>query len=696
MLLSLFFVSCGPKVAIRIEGAEKTPVLKIVEQEINTFFTSASNASCEFILRKDTAFTDGDFAYEIKKKGNGYEVTLTGSGETEISHALYSFLESLGYQFNLGGAVAPEKIDLAQTFKDQPTETVHPAIRWRGIRQHVNFPMDISSYPLEEAKEYLRNMLRLRFNKLAVHSYPLQWYKTEMNGETQYAGHFFYGNRHPIPDIPVMKDHIRFNKEYFVIPEIESVYLDEAKCSDAAIRWMQQLLDYAKEIGLTVSLSIEQRRAETLEDAVNTARIVAETYPMIDQLEFITEEMGGWGLGSSPEQLQATVIEQFGKEYWDSPLIREAVAHKNNDLENLFYQAGRNIRAIKTIQADPQLNARMPPITIGTYCSNPLFSRVVSQLYRQLLPDTEITIMPAHGSRNVNRNFRQAITDPDDMARTILYSWVEFDGLMFLQQNCIKGIHDVVEYIGETMGDRQGHALLFNHWRTEENRTAARYGALATLYGAIPETEFYGRMADELDLADKEAYTKGMKLLDEADWEATVKLPNIGFCWVGAWNGGGSYPWMDRNEILRIRDIYEEAGNLLVGAFRNTTSEAGRDYLQFLGNRTACTIVYLTAFEAGCAIQDIKPEKDGTYNEAQKAEYVQACNNALVIFDQYMKLHAYMLPDRGCEGTLINTWYAPVRGLKILRNKVGGIDENDPIASSTSETAPPLPIFYQE
>ena len=698
VLLSLFFVSCAApgKVSVSYAGDETT-VIKTVKEEINELFAPRlTKGACGFTLVRDASLTDGDFAYVVEASGkNKYEIILSGSGDIEIAHAFYTLLENAGYQFNIGGAVIPDVLDMEKVASERPSEKVRPAVRWRGIRQHVNFPMDISSYPIGEAKEYLKNMLRMRFNKLAVHSYSSQWYNVEVNGKQQYAGHFFYGNRHPIPDDTVVRNHIRFNEEYFVIPEIEPVYLDEPRCSEAAVEWMDKLTSYARELGMEVSMSADPNKEKDLDDVMNIVRFIAEHYPAVTQLELISEEMGGWGEGATAEQLHKTIVSEFGPEALEIPLVKEAVANSNSDLERLFYQTGRNIRAIRLIESDPSLKDRFSSLMVGSYCTNPLFTRMIYQLTRKELPGHDVTVLPAHGSRRVNDHFRQAVTDPEDMARAVLYSWIEFDGLMFLQQNCVRGIHDVAAYMQQTMGGRQVNALLFNHWRTEENRTAARYAALATIYGAIPEDEFYARMADELGIAGTEDYRRAMKMLDDADWDATNNLPNIGFCWVGAWNGGGSFTWMPREAIRRIRDMYQQTGEILSGVLKKTSSPAGRSYLDFLCNRTACTVVYLNAFEAGCAIQDIKPAADGSYSESQKQQYVQACNEALVIFDQYMYLHTRLMPDRGTEGTLINTWQAPVRGLKILRNKVGGIAEDDPM-SSTSATAPPLPIFYQE
>lgn len=62
--------------------------------------------------------------------------------------------------------------------------------------------MDISSYSLKEAKEYIRNLARMRMNAITFHSYNGQWHPYRKDGQRVPAGHFFYGQRHSLPSRP--------------------------------------------------------------------------------------------------------------------------------------------------------------------------------------------------------------------------------------------------------------------------------------------------------------------------------------------------------------------------------------------------------------------------------------------------------------------------------------------------------------
>lgn len=60
------------------------------------------------------------------------------------------------------------------------------------------------------------------------------------------------------------------------------------------------------------------------------------------------------------------------------------------------------------------------------------------------------SIMPSYGSDGVALNFDAIVTSKDNLEKTELYSWIEFDGLMYLQQNGIVGIAEFIEKMEAT------------------------------------------------------------------------------------------------------------------------------------------------------------------------------------------------------------------------------------------------------
>src|SRR5262249_22168397 len=153
-----------------------------------------------------------DFAWSIE--GSDNRVTLKGHDAVGVLHAVYTALERAGYVFEITGARLSPNATI-DNLRDWST-TVQPAVNWRGIRQHINFPMDISGYPLDEALDYIRNLARLRFNHISFHSYPDQWYAVDLPSQKTLAGGYFYGQRYDLPDHPLIRRVVR-NQNVFCI-----------------------------------------------------------------------------------------------------------------------------------------------------------------------------------------------------------------------------------------------------------------------------------------------------------------------------------------------------------------------------------------------------------------------------------------------------------------------------------------------
>ena len=672
--------------------------LSMVQSELDSLMKiyasgTGDNANYEFIYAKDKELLDGSFAYSISKND---KVLFSGEDEMAISHAAYTFLEELGFLFDITGISTPEKF---KTVSSAVQDTViTPKIRWRGIRQHVNFPMDISSYSASDAKEYIDCLVRLRFNKLAIHSYPGQWYETKAeDGNLAYAGNFFYGNKHFQHDNELLRRMVPENDTLFCIPEAEKFKNDEKATSSFAVQWMQELVRYSKERGLYIQFSFEPRTA-SIERAIMIAKDVYKTYPTIDALELITDETGGWGPGCTSEEVKATLKKYFPEDIANNQTVLKPIQAKQSDLNALYSQIGANSRAIQQLEAENAISGA--ELKLGIYCSVTKYTEGAYRLARLSLPNTKIALLSSHGSDGVARAIPTVLSSVEDLKQTEIYSWIEFDGLMFTLQNANNGNEQLANVINE-IGNKSDYvpSILFNHWRTAENRTAARYASDMTIKGAYDTGDFYTDYAKKIGLSDAASYDKAMRLINDADSYSTKSLGNIGFCWMGAWRKNrGLGPYIHNAKALdKTREMYIDAGNLLASLTESAAvGSNAHNYLSFLGNRTVCSIFYLDAFKEMTNLRGIKKNKQGAISAKDKEQFKTVSNKALRIFDEYMYVHAKMMPDRGCKGTLVNVWNAPIRGLKEQRADFCGIPMNTLPASSEPIDAPPLPIFYDD
>ena len=673
-------------------------ILQFAKEELKLHLASVGinekNTRFDFSFKNDVELKNGAFSYNIRKSAKKINVIFSGSDEISMVHAVHGFLEHLGFQFEFTGTIAPSSIK-SDTLSNGSYTTI-PFVRWRGIRQHVNFPMDISSYPIEEAKTYLKNMIRMRFNKLAVHSYPNLWHEVHTGDSIEYAGNFFYNRPHEIPSIPIIKNNIRFNDKYFVIPAIEPHYADRIRKSAMAVDWMKELLSYAKSIGLRIQFSVEPRTRGDVNYILDNCKSAIQNYPMIDELEVITEELGGWGNACSDTAVRKVLVNHFGKAVLEDTLVTNVIRKNQTDLDNLLNQLGRNIKALKILNKEPMVASGKISLKLGIYCTIQPYAAMAYHLARKYMASTELTIMPGHGSVRTANNFAKVQATATDLAKTTVFSWIEFDGLMFTQQNPIAGIESLANDLGARNKGQQVNAIIFNHWRTAENRTAAKYAALTSLMGPIKKNDFYATYAKRLGIADTNAFVANMNKLEEIDQLSTNDLPNVGFCWVGAWLQGAPYTWMNRSMLQKVNNMYDSVGASLEEIKKYTSNTAGKTYLDFLCNRIGTSSLYLKAFSAGAAIQTIEKDGTGKYAETAPARATSICNQALLLFEKYMEMHTKMMPDRGTEGTLINLWHGPMYGLKVLRKTIGNIPMDAPIKEEKSSDAPPLPILIKK
>lgn len=538
-LIAVLPVQCADRsVYISIHGFNETEALRLAEKDLSDLMGQAMQKEnvtdkYRFTLVRDTACRLGSFqCMEVAPCSFEFKA----ADEVSVSHAVYTFLERLGYTFDITSTLVPEHFDFDNIKGCEFNVT--PKVRWRGIRQHVNFPMDISSYPIDEAKEYLNNLLRLRFNKLAVHSYPGFWHEQPQGDSILYGGNFFYDSPHFYQNNELLKRHVRYNDSLYCIPEMESIYFDAPLKSKKTMAWMRELLEHAKALGFYIQFSFEPRTM-TLDNTAEVAAHIAETYPMIDALELMTEEMGGWGASCTRQEVEHTVERFWGKEMLKDTVVMSCIRERQSDLNSLYTQLGQNMQTVEYLKK----RNFSKDLKLGIYCTTG-YAPAAYHLVRKIQPDVPVALMPSHGSDGVNRGIRKPVHNTNDLDATEIYSWIEFDGLMYLQQNAIKGINDLLAYTDTLSGETQLSSVCFNHWRTCENRVTARFASEASLGGSKQVDDFYKDYARRVGL-DEALFGKIMDEINRLDSFSTTALGNIGF-------------WPDRRmEKLRIVQMDE-------------------------------------------------------------------------------------------------------------------------------------------
>ncbi|ANE49727.1 hypothetical protein [Flavisolibacter tropicus] len=640
-----------------------------------TYTPHRSSADWVISLKSNSSLPECAFAIKCFTKNKKQYVELTGATDKDIPCAVYTLLEKAGYTFEFGSYTLGGKINKAAI--QHYSDTIVPLVKYRGIRQHINFPMDISSYSLPDAKEYIRNLARMRFNFIAFHSYPGQWYELKKKDTVEYAGKFFYGDRHDIPDNALLKKKVH-NKKTFCIPEIEPWFDTIPKRSQMAMQWLHEVMSEAKRVGMKLQFSFEPRNKSTdVQSTLDAMQQIFKRYPQIDVMEMITEEGGGWGPRNTADETKTILTSFFGKEILNDTVLTSPIQAVQSDLGYIYGQIGHILKAMDVAKRQKM---KLPSLKLGIYCTNQ-YNVAAYHLARKFLPADRICILPAHGSAYVAKATPKVLQNEDNWANSTIYSWLEFDGMMYLQQDAINGIHQLFEGQPSDSGPYRINTIAFNHWRTEENKITARYAALATLYGAEVPAIFYKEYAKRIGISSPDTFGNAMLLLQKA---FSAHTSNIGFAWKGYWRNG--FNFVSNNELKNMMQLYGEARQELGKCAAGNKTPYAQQTVAFLDNRLRATIIYLQAFRKANELKE-----PGISND----QYNAISNDVLALFEECMKVYAEMMPDRGCEGTLINLYLSPVQGIKISRQKKTGVPLDEPLKPGTHFDAPAPPIFKE-
>jgi len=651
---------------------ELTDILLNVGKEI---CTSESDADIIIELSTDKALPIG--AYSVC--GNKKTVCLNGHSENEALLAVYLALEKAGIFFDAAGIHTSAKgVDL--TVLLQTCETVKPFVRYRGIRQHINFTMDISSYRIEDAKEYIRSLARMRMNAITFHSYSGMWHNN--------PGHFFYGKLFDIPSEDYIKDKVEGNKK-FISPECEKLINDEKEVGKFAVDFLRELIDTAKEAGMWVTLSVEMN--DNLDMLAETMRF----YPNIDELEFVTSELGVFAPADQTyTEVLNKAIELFGNGILDADGKLPGLYPDKEVPPRIWDTIHELSRGIYAYNNKDKIfeKGNEKPIRMGLYvlCRDSLY--ITKRIMDVCLPKDMIrTYLPAHGTEAVVDTLKYMQFEPSDFQKTVVHSWIEFDGNMYIQQNSAGAIEHTVEFLRDFTGAESVHAVYFNHWRTSENLIPIAYSAAAT-ERIMPLNDFSVLTADRYGF-DKDAFAHAISEAGKFDTFCRDELFNVGFCFLDCWKNFPGIGWTDNWKIESIEAAIVRASEMIKifkSAVTDATTEKGRAFIELIANRYRTTVLHIEMIRRLVNIRGICGNNNKDLTEEQKNAVAASIGAAGEMFESYLREYTLNMPDRGCQGLVVD-YYATMKGyLGYLSNFYLGTTVEE-VEKRAGETAPPPP-----
>lgn len=592
------------------------------------------------------ALEGADRRYSIRRtEENGRIIlTLAGTDPAAVLYAMYRLLERGGMYFDICGhglKAGHDCLDFEEAFACEDADITF-GFRYRGIRQHINFPMDISSYRLGEAKEYIRSIARAGYDHITFHSYLGMWHGEK---SADGGGGFFYNQLYRLPDDISLRDKID-NREIFCVPELEPYSDDHASRGKAAHAWLNALIGTAKEYSMHVTLSVEPLMKRSAEENAEMVRALTDGYPLIDGIEILSPEQGGDCPTFDAAELDSRLRDYFGP----AAVIPDS---KPQSISAALAGAMLSLKLAKEIYdilRGTALKGR--EYTVGVYITEPQALMIVKPImYRLFDESVSLSFLPAHGSWYVAENLSSLSFTADELRRTTIYAWLEFDGSMYLMQNGCEGMERVLRLARDVMDGGQAGCVAFNHWRTAENVIPGSYGAEASAQFR-PAAEYYLVCAERYGIG--KGFASLMSHIAGADLLLRQKLFNIGFCYLGcylSWGRDNPVSWIggwSTGDLDAALKMYEEAAEEAESLAETAASGLGISMIRFIANRCAASAEHLRYITA---MRGIAPY----FGKADAADRIrELIDEAQDRASNYLAVLSDMMPDRGCQGTLVS------------------------------------------
>ncbi len=575
--------------------------------------------------------------------------------------------------------------------------------------------MDISSYPLHEAMEYIRNLARMKFTALTFQCLNgIGWYHFDHHGfqvGEDPRQTLYYSETHAVAEHP----HLRFNspnRAIFAIPEVEEVY--HTPVQRAVMQsWLRRVIRCAKECGMTIFLSIEPCMVnndaallaagltpgiETYIAVTQTAvRAILAQYPEIDGIEVFTgENQGGWPVPESAGRHLGAAggapARALGSSRTLSDEERTQLEPARQHLVGVLSDLHLAIAVLTRMADDPALLGKRR--MVGVYYTDDRYWSAFAPIIEAMVPDSlEFSLMAGYGARGTARSLVQGQLTPALLARTQIYSWCEFDGSMYVQQNECVGVQQSLQCARRDGG--RTTALLANHWRNAENEFTISYLSAASYFGVDPQAFYAEHLPKLVGLEAAGELAAILADLDTANHFAVTHFFNIGFCLLAGWSAPrlGWGAWWNHDALPEYLQQLEGLATRLHALLAHVTRPAGLARCRLLLNRLQASRIHGEVIAHIREMRALIAEREpGLLPEPQRSEFARHGAAALAQAHAYVELCCVELPDRGGEGTLVSYEHVIYTALRSFLQQYTGAGDGAALATASTD-GPPAPLL---
>ena len=657
--------------------------------------------------------------------GRAPAVAVTGGSPDAVLWAAYALLEKLGLVFEFSGDVVPQKrvqlnlkgLDLRQS----------PSIKERGLRLHLNFPMDQSSYSLPEFLAWVDRVARLKCNYLMFHFYSnhpwffFRYKNAQSTGATFFVGTHMFGGKYMLPPDMIGREFIRNKAQYFP-PELEGMEPSEAlhHATEARIR---AVIDHAHTRGIKCAVSFEplgtpgditahlgewEQAAgghDKLMREVTVARLNAcmDAYPNADEYQLISVE----GSDDAPPGMDLKAdLKRLCDKYkipFDPSDERQFAGAREAGVNLAPYNAPsvsseldkglmrpvvstlRYVDMALDVLADPRVADRLKREkklgNVGIYLPNGSAVKMCTPALRAMMPaNSRLQMMVDYGARGTADQMPTWEAFHGANLQLGVISWLEFDGSMFLPEAWPHAVYDCVR----NAKDLPLMTLVCNHWRVSGlEADAAGLAETPWNTGQSYDQWMDGYLTRLYGAANVPTARRAYDALEQATLYCREHLFNVGFCYEGRFTGNFGYAEEYTNGA-KVRFTAARDGFSALA----TALPAGRPKVraEYLGDRCQCALYHLDTMRE-LAGAEVGPS-DSPARIKQASEHA---NRAFELAQSYMRTYAKKVLDRGDEGMLVNYHFGVVRQAKQMAQGanqlaiIAGADPQKPIMAWSFE-----------
>jgi hypothetical protein len=624
-----------------------------------------------------------------------HAVAVTGGSPAAVLWAAYALLEKLGVVFEYSGEIVPPR----QTSLDLKGIEIResPSIPERGIRLHLNFPMDQSSYSLPEFLAWVDRIARMKMNYLELHFYSAQpwlfcqFLSVKTQSSTFFVGSSKVGGKYELPSDMIGRKFIR-NKEVYFPPELEGMSPGEELYLKAEAR-IRAVIDHAHARGIKVALSFEPLAPPSdfishLEEwdkeygghdqimhELTVARLNAcmDAYPNADEFQLISVEGSddfppGTNLKAELKSLcdkykipfdlnderQFSGTREAGVNLvpYNTPSIAENL---DKGLMHPVVSTLRFADFALNVLSDPRVADRMKRENrhdgVSIYLPNASAVKLCLPALRVMLPpQMRFQMMVDYGARETSDQMASWDALHGANLQLGVISWLEFDGSMFLPQAWPRSVFDCVR----NASGLPLTTLVCNSWRVSGLEADS-----ATLANApwTPDEDYdtfmrryFSRVFGPTNAGQaRNAYDA----LEQATLYCRAHLFNVGFCWEGRYRWDFKYP---QNDVAAAEKLFTQAHDGFNTLARQTIEGRPRQRAEMLANRCSCALLHLEVMTE-LAKADAAPT-DGAGQFAKAPEHAA---KAAELAREYMQTYSKFVLDRSDEGMLVNYYFSVIR-----------------------------------